>query len=160
MTLLLNAGSGFDPDAPLPLGAPSRDSLYSDSRTIQGESYGDDPYSEPPNPVYQIGKSLSLNETVDWDEGGTHGPSSWLGFNTGVDTSAFKANSGGMTGEVVVPEDTQLILLTSDYGDVGLDDSSNRMAAAVKQQNDAWLPSDDQLAKLSIDPGFGLREVD
>lgn len=136
--------------------APDDSDLNSISRQIPGDSIGDDPYSAPPRSEYSLGESLSINQYVDWDEGGTYAPEYWLGFSTGMDPAEFR--SYAMTGEVAVPEN-QLALALSDssWGPVSMPDTNSQLVAGTEQNTNAWLPSADVLAQLSLIPGFGTE---
>jgi hypothetical protein len=149
---------GYDPDQPLPGVAPRAniDGL-SESKRVEAGTFGDDPDSNPTYNTRGLSDTRGINSWVDWDEGGTYAPADPLGFNTGLATSDYAANPAGMSGLTVVPEDTQLIMLSSNYGDVGLDNSNQRMVAALDSQQNAWLPSEEQLADLSVEPGFGTE---
>lgn len=133
--------------------APDDKVLNSQSVNHPGNGIGDDPYSMPDNSVIPLGKTLEINEYVNWDEGGTYAPSYWMGYDTGMNPADFA--SYAMTGEVAVPPNDLAIALSEKWGDVGTSNYNQELVAGTEQNNTAWLPSPDVLANLALIPGFG-----
>jgi len=135
--------------------APDDVALNSRATNFPGDTIGDDPYGEPVNSVQPLGKSLTIDEYVNWDEGGTYAPAYWLGYSTGMNPADFR--SYAMTGEVAVAPNQLEQALSERWGDVGLDNYNSELVAGVRENETAWMPTPSVLANLSLIPGFGTE---
>jgi len=136
--------------------APDDSDLNSISRQVPGDGIGDDPYAPAPHSEYALGKSLNINDYVEWDEGGTYAPEYWMGYSTGMDPADFR--SYAMTGEVAVPENQLALALSeSSWGPVSMPNTNSQLLAGTQQNENAWLPPANVLANLALIPGFGTE---